>query len=278
MIRAIILRMGSPKTRLPGWSFIRFSTAAVAALVVLTMYGCSSSISVASRWTDQELRVASDDAAWKEETKRIAGPDVYVSVRNDQDHLYLCLTTTSLSTQMQMLGLGTTVWFDPEGQKNRTFGIEFPVSGLLQGRRFPSREDPDELQRLVQLAGRGVTILGPGENDRLRMPLIDAKGIEAHLSFADGTLTYELKVPLRKTVEQPYAVGAEPGKPVAVGLETGDMSQVRTAQPSASSRPSGGGGRGGGRGGGGGQAGRSLGSDAPEPLRHWLMVNLAAGK
>ena len=273
---AIYLKWTSFLTRSLGLFRGSTLTAWLLALTVLSMYGCGSSIGVTSLWTNQELRVASDDAAWREETKRIAGPDVYVSVRNDKDHLYLCLTTSSLSTQMQMLGLGTTVWFDPEGQKNKTFGIEFPVSGLLQGRRFPNREDPEELQRLIEVARRQLVLLGPGESDRQRMPLSEAKGIEAHLAFNDGTLTYELKVPLRKTAQQPYAVSADPGKHVAIGLETGDMSQLRTSQPPASSRPSGGGGRGGGRSGGGG-GGRGLGSDAPEPLRHWLMVNLATG-
>jgi len=182
-------------------------------------------------------------------------------------------------TQAQMLALGTTVWFDTEGKKEKTFGIQFPVSGLLQGRRFPSQQNPEELKRLIEAAQRQYEIVGPGAGERHRMADTQDKGIDVHLGFADGTLTYELKIPLQKSADHPFAIGADLLKPLIVGVETGEYSDAMRAQMSGPSRAtgsSGGGGRGGRGGGGGGQSPSGMGGDAPDPLKHWLIVHLTS--
>jgi len=242
-------------------------------LAVVTLSGCSSTIELTSRWTNHELKVDGTGAEWNDAATLIPGPQVLVGIKNDRENLYVCLKTSNRITQVQMLALGTTVWIDAEGKKNRTFGIQFPVSGLLQGRRFPSQQNPEELQRLIDAAQRQFDILGPGKDEHLRIADKQEKGLDVHLGFADGTLTYELKVPLHKTPEHVYAVGADPSKPLTIGLETGDYSDAMRTQLSGSSRPAGGSGDGrGGR--GGGQSPGGMGSDAPEPLKHWLIVHL----
>jgi uncharacterized membrane protein YgcG len=243
-----------------------------------TFAGCGSTLELTSRWTNHELKVDGTGEEWKDATTLIPGPQVLVGIKNDKVKLYVCLITTNRMTQAQMLALGTTVWFDTEGQKNKTFGIQFPVAGLLQGRRFPSQQNPEELKRLIEAAQRQFEVVGPGQGERHRMADKQDRGIDVHLGYADGVLTYELKIPLQKSSDLPYAVGADPLKLLTIGLETGEYSDAMRAQlsgPSRSAGGSGGGGRGG-RGGGGGQSASGLGGDAPEPLKHWLVVHLTA--
>ncbi len=240
--------------------------------------GCSSTLEITSRWTNHELKVDGTGEEWKDATTLIPGPQVLVGFKNDRENLYVCLITANRMTQAQMLALGTTVWFDTEGQKNKTFGIQFPVAGLLQGRRFPTQQNPEDLKRLVEAAQRQFEVVGPGQGERHRMADKQDRGIDVHLGYADGTLTYELKIPLHKSSEHPFAVAADPLKPFTIGLETGEYSDAMRAQMSGPSRAAGGSGRGGrgGRGGGGGQSASGLGRDAPEPLQHWLVVHLTA--
>ena len=246
---------------------------AIVLLAVVALSGCSSTLELTSRWTNHELKVDGTGTEWNDATTLIPGPQVLVGIKNDRENLYVCLRTSNRITQVQMLALGTTVWIDTEGKKNKTFGIQFPVSGLIQGRRFPSQQNPEELRRLIDAAQRQFEILGPGKDERRRIADKQEKGLDVHLGFADGTLTYELKIPLHKTPEHAYAVGADPSKLLTIGLETGDYSDAMRAQLSGSSRPAGG--SGGGRGGrGGGQSPGGMGSDAPEPLKHWLIVHL----
>jgi len=247
---------------------------------LITFTGCSSTLELTSRWTNHELRIDGTGKEWKDGTTLLPGPQVLVGIKNDKDNLYVCLITANRMTQAQMLALGTTVWFDTEGQKNKRFGIQFPVAGLLQGRRFPTQQNPEDLKRLIEAAQRQFEVVGPGQDERHRIADRQDKGIDVHLGYADGTLTYELKIPLHKSSDRPYAIGADPLKPLTIGLETGEYSDAMRAQmsgPSRSAGSSGGGGGGrGGRGGGGAQSSSALGGDAPEPLKHWLVVHLVA--
>lgn len=253
-----------------------FALTFVTLFALATLAGCSSTLELTSRWTNHELKVDGSGEEWKDATSLIPGPQVLVGIKNDRENLYLCLVTSNRMTQTQMLALGTTVWFDTEGQKNRKLGIQFPVAGLLQGRRFPSQQSPDELKRLIEAAQRQFEVVGPGQGERHRLADKQAKVIDVHLGYADGVLTYELRIPLHESADRPYAVGADLAKPLTIGLETGEYTDAIRAQisgPSRSAGGSGGGGRGG-RGGGGGQSAGGLGGDAPEPLKHWLVVHL----
>lgn len=250
----------------------------VSSFLLLMSFGCGSSQELRSGWTTQELAITGDGSHWKDATTDIVGPDVSVGVKNDNNNLYIGLVTSNHATQLQILALGCTVWFDKEGKKDRTFGVQFPVSGLLQGRRFPARENPEELQRLINVAQRQLAIVGPANGEQQRMSVQDAKGVDAHLGYADGTLTYELKIPLRKNKDQPYAIDADLTKALLVGFETGDLAEAMKGQPTVSnpSQNAGGGSR---RSAGGsvGGGGRGVGNEMPEPLKHWITVHLSTG-
>ncbi len=255
----------------------RSHIAAISCFLVLMLTGCSSSLELSSGWTDQELAITADGSGWKDATAKIAGPEVFVGVKNDKNNLYICLMTSNSATQLQMLALGCTAWFDTEGKQSKTFGIQFPVAGLLQGRRLPTRPNPEEIQRLVNAAQRQLIVSGPEQNERHRISMQDAKGVKAHLGYVNGTLTYELKVPLQRSKEQPYAINADTTRPLLVGFETGDTAEAMKGQPGASSPSQSAGGRGrlGGRSGGG--ADQGSGSQMPEPLKHWITVHLSSG-
>ena len=247
-------------------------------LLILILTGCSGSLELNSRWTNQKLAITGDGSHWKDSTLEIRGPEVSVGVKNDNDYLYIGLITSNSATQLQMLTLGCTAWFDTTGKYNKTFGIQFPVSGLLQGRRFPTQENQGEIKRLVDAAQGQLAICGPGENEQHRFSLRNAGGVEARLGYVDGTLTYELKVPLQKSTKQPNAINTDMAKPLFVGFETGDLAAAMRAQQGGSSSSQSSGGRGrGGRSDGGGGVGTGYGIDMPDPLKHWITIHLASG-
>lgn len=250
-------------------------------VATFAFFGCRSSLELRSGWTSQTLKIDGSGAGLNEATTNIPGPDVLVGIKNDKDNLYICMITSNRMTQMQMLALGSTVWIDGEGKKNKTFGVRFPVAGLLQGHRFPARENQEDLNRLIDVAQRQFEIIGSQTDEIRRIPVQEGKGVEARLGYANETLMCELKVPLQKSDAHPYAVNSEPAKTISIGLETGPFSAAMMGQPSGSSPSMSArtGSRTGGRAGGGspGSAG-GLGGDAPEPLKHWLVVHLAGGE
>ena len=262
----------------------RSLTCLIALCAVLFAPGCGSSVELTSEWTGREVAVDGVRNDWTDLPARLAGPDVRIGMKNDKDNLYVCLTTQSRSTQFQMLALGTTVWFDAEGKKNKSFGIQFPVMGLLQGRRPVVPGNPEEAHRfmeaLVAAAQSQFEIIGPEAGERKKIADRQAKGIDVHLGYEDGTLTYELKVPLQRTADVPYGAALDPSKPFMIGFETGDFAEMMRLQASAPGGARGAAGAGGrGRGGRGGSGGGAAlpGGDTPEPLKHWLTIHLAGG-
>jgi len=115
-----------------------------------------------------------------------------------------------------------------------------------------------------------------------------APGIAVKVGEVQGYLVYELKVPLTRTADLPYAIEAKPGALIGFGLETPKMERPsREGQGGMGGFGGGGGGGGmGGRGGrgGGGMGGRRGGggdrnqSEQAKPLKSWATIQLAANR
>jgi hypothetical protein len=182
---------------------------------------------------------------------------------------------------MQVMRQGLTVWFDPEGGRKKTLGISFPLG--FQGRREPPAEfgeepDIEELQRTLPMSLNELEILGPDPKEKRRMRKAEAKGVDVAMNFSSGKLVYELKIPLIKSPDRPYAVNVKPGSSFGIGIETNprrDMGQSPRRNTGGMRRPVGGGNPGmGGRGGMdqmpvGGRPGRL------RNLKLWLSVSLS---
>jgi len=218
---------------------------------------------------------------------------VAVQFLNDRDYLYMRLTASASAERRQILRQGFTVWFDPAGGTKKHFGVRYPVveggserpggyGGYGGGRRGGDRggatadTDPGP--------GERIDVLGPGKDEARMLTRDHAPGIDVAIREEQGTLQYELKVPLVKTAEHPYAIEAVAGKPIGFGLETNKASQWSFGGPGMGGGGFGGGGYGGGRigGMGGGRGGGMRGGDRgrqgeqEKPLKGWGTVTIAA--
>ncbi len=280
-----------------GWLFAVVVTAVI-------VPGCGGE-ELASRWRDRDVAIdgvigveGEVDREWAGARTALEDEDASVGLLNDSEYLYVSLVLRDPALQRQMVGMGFTVWFDSGGGKDRKFGIRFPL-GLGQS-GFPMAEEGppalgrrgrggdgefrDHLQETLE-AMTDLEILGPGKEDRRKMHVFDAGGVEVEMGTADGALVYELRVPLVSSDAHPYAIGVEPGGKIGVGLETTriDMRAMREEM-----RNRGPGGMGGGRGmpgggmPGGGMPGGGRGGmggrrpQMPDPLELWAKVRLAS--
>jgi hypothetical protein len=232
---------------------------------------------------------------------------VAVQFLNDKDYLYMRLTASATPERREILRQGFTVWFDPAGGTKKHLGIRYPVVehgvggdegergggyGGYGGRRGGDREHPAGDSPSEPSPGDRIDVLGPGKDDARMLTRDHAPGIDVAIREEQGTLQYELKVPLVSSSDHPYAIDAMPGKPVGVGLEAG-----KPAERSYGGRPGGFGGGGGGMGGfGGGMGGRGGGmgghgggggggmrggggrdgAENAKPLKGWGTVTIAS--
>lgn len=256
---------------------------------------------IESHWRDRDIAIDGDSGDWPGPLRQIEeNHPLMAAAMNDGQYLYLVLSTSDSTERRQILRQGLVIWFDPSGNEKKHFGLKYPVGvppeerptrggggGYRRGGgggRPPSDAgsgdstrsgSPDQSEPTNRLE-----VYGPQKDDAHSFVTEMAPGITVKTGQVEGYLVYELKVPLAKTADAPYAIETKPGAVIGFGLETPKMER-----PSGEGRggPGGFGGFGGGmggRGGGGGGMGHGGGergqTEQAKPLKGWATIQLAA--
>jgi uncharacterized membrane protein YgcG len=278
--------------RPPTWGIL--TRPACLLLVLLLVLSCGGA-SLESKALDRPIKVDGKAEDWRDSLTYFKDAGIAVGAFNDQKDLYVCVTSWNQEISLEAMNQGLTVWFSPGGAADKKFGVEYP---LLQDRLGHDRPGPKE-QADPLFAEQGtvshVALRGPGANDRRILAVPDVPGLEVTAAAVNGALVYELKVPLVKSDQRPYAVGAAAGEAVDVTFQTTSI-QALPAPRGDEGRARGGGmgGRGGGgsRRGMGGGRGRGMGRGAsgsgsndaetgsslpriPKPMQFTLKLRLA---
>ena len=245
-------------------------------LLTFLLVGCGNSkLELNSNWRDREITVDGNNADWLGAMLFFEEDNVSVGLLNDENFFYICMIVEDQFMRTQVMRQGFTLWFDPEGGKEKTFGIKYPVGMQASGRGM--RRDEQNLERSSQAPRRPMIeleILGPGKDELKKMPIAEAKGIDIHIEFSSGMLVYELKVPLIQSEQHPYAIGAEAGSSVGIGLETAKMEKQDVKGEMSGGRGSPTGGMRGGTGDRGMPGGRR--PQMRKSLKIWAVVQLAS--
>lgn len=278
---------------------------------IATLASCSSPLTLRSSWLDREVVIDGRDGEWEGAKYYIEKSNVDIGVLNDGEYLYLCVSAVERSLMMQVLGQGMTTWFNPKGNRDRAFGVRFPLGRLeamrgdgdgsqrglagargLDGRRRPGgamgpgggdRMDPRELEAFLEMAleGQELEILYDGDEEGRRVGLAESEVVEVRMDYDRGRLVYEMKVRLAQREPNGPGIGAVEGKRIGVGMMTAERAMgdrgVRRGDMGA-------GGMGGaGVPGAGMRPGRGMrpgmapvGSAMTTPLEVWFQVRLAA--
>jgi hypothetical protein len=261
--------------------------------------GASERPKFASQLRDGAITVDGRYDDWYGHLDPFEAAPVAVQFLNDGEYLYMRMTASSTQERMQIVRQGFVVWFDPAGGTKKHFGIRYPIvehgsapdgegrgggyGGSGGGRRGGPR-DGDRESAPEPSPGDRIDVLGPGKDDARMLTRDHAQGVDVAIRSEQGTLQYELRVPLARSADHPYAIEAVAGKPIGFGLETGKPEPHAFGMGGPGGGHGGGGGGMGGRGGGmgghggggmrGGGGGRE-GSQATKPLKGWGLVAIA---
>lgn len=257
-------------------------------LAMLSLVGCSSKLQLTSHWRDRDIKVDGANTEWQDGLTFVEKENVAIGVFNDDTFLYLSLLSTDRSLQRQMTMLGFTLWFDPDGGKDKTFGIRFPIGRFAEGSMLPRRwheqgegAPPEGFEESL----REIEIIGPEKNQRRLLSISDLEGIEIRVDHSFEALCYEIKVPLQRSEQYLFAIDSDPGKQIGVGFETTALNRETMREKMGrggfgggppggpgGGKPGGiGGVRPGGRGGMGGQK-----PQMPEQFKLWASVKLSS--
>jgi len=261
----------------------KFLLLGVLGLIMCFVFVSCENYQILSQRKDKDIAVDGQSGDWLNALTYVEEFNISVGIANDTDFLYICAVVENPLVRMRVLRQGLTVWFDPKGGREKTLGIRFPLGSLGRGGlpdEFEENPDMEKFQRTLPLALNELEILGPNREDILRTKKNDVKGLNVALGVSSGLLVYELKVPLMKSPEHPFAINVRSGSSFGIGIETSaqsrDMEKIsRSSSTGGMGRPVGGGNPGMGRPGSmGGMpgAGRPM---MPKKLKLWMSVLLS---
>lgn len=223
-----------------------------------------------SAWHDRPVAGGAEDEwlEWNRALHWLPGEEVTIGLLNDDRMLYLRLSTRNKAIQRQVMTVGLTVWLDETGGRNEAYGIRFPLPnrGKEPGAERPPALEGDGEGRMDPSGGpdrfrdvsRGdMEITRPGRNEYsvILADNSDPNGIRCRIRDVQGSLVYELRVPLIRDEASPLGIAARKPKIVGIGLLTGEDSGPSPRW----------GVEGGGRGGGRGPGGAGPGGSGGEP-------------
>jgi hypothetical protein len=127
-------------SRTIGWAGLLF-------LAITIIGGCAGfqTYRLESRPLAHEITVDGKDDDWHGNLYVNMEGQYSLGFVNDQQNLYVCLVVTDPYKRAQILRGGLTLWFDPKGGQEKTFGIKFPM-GMQAGPRPTRPEGRPETQ------------------------------------------------------------------------------------------------------------------------------------
>jgi len=263
---------------------------------MVSLGGCEKPIELNSKWRNFEITIDGKDNEWGGATIYAEKEKVSLTILNDSDYMYIRINSRDHSVQTQVLGMGFTLWFDPNDGKNKTFGIHFPLGmhniGMPMMAGNHQVNQGEIIQQMLARLTDEMEILGPGEKNTLRISLAEAKehGINVGLDCSSGNLVYELKVPFVQGEDHLFAIGLKvtefgTNRTIGIGFETPEIDMEgmkKNMEEKGMGMPTGGSGMppGGMPGGGmphGGMPGGEMhgGPEMPKRLQLWTTVKLA---
>lgn len=259
----------------------------VLGLLLLHFSSCAN-IKFQSGWKDKDIRIDGRSDDWVGSLNYVDKQNISLGIQNDTDNLYVCLAAEDQAVINRILRQGMILWFDAEGGKEKTFGIKYPIGRQMMApeegemNRPGSEAAPQKKRPTAMAISNKLEIL----QDR-KVPITtfieNLKGIQISLKRSTGLIVYEVKIPLQKNQDLPFAIGAEEGTEIGIGIEVPKMSMTMNRAAGGMGGGDGSmGGRGGGMGGGdGSMGGRGMTgqrANLQKGVKIWATVQLASSK
>ncbi|MFZ0453014.1 MAG: hypothetical protein WAM24_04630 [Ignavibacteriaceae bacterium] len=206
-------------------SRVYFKIGALILFSLVLLSGCSGEQKLLSIWTNQQIKIDGETSDWQNNLKYLKDDNVALGIKNDNNFLYICLTTNDFTKVFPMLRGGFIAWFEPENG-GKTIGIKYPIHNTSNNNQVPNsseeiynRQNPGEFINRMLAKQNELQILNEDKLLLTDMPIKNNEGIEAKLGYNSDRFVYELKVPLSDS-KYAYKLSAVPGEKLKIKFET----------------------------------------------------------
>lgn len=260
-------------------------------LISLLVLGCKD-IEIKSIWSEKNISIDGTDHEWSGSYTFVGDEKVAIGAQNDNDYLYLVFKTIDRQVKQKVIGNGLTIWIDPDGGEEKSFGIHYPVGMISWGNtQIYNPKDwgtPEEREKRLKekskLMLEEMAIISPYGRSEYGLSIKNPFGIEIALNDTSGALIYEMKIPIRSPESSMYSYLLTDDTKISIGIETGETDKKEMMAQRSGGGLSSGGGMGGGKGGGimGKGSGKGGGKQSAmknmlEPIKFRLSLTLSSG-
>jgi len=224
-------------------SYKNITALSAKALLLLTLTtstlltGCNTQ-EVQTNWSAEPVQVDGEMTGWDGITLTYFEDfGAQLGLSNDNEKLYILFRFNNQAWAQAIRMGGVTLWLDNSGKKKKDFGIRY-TGGLslseLQKMRpsgkggFRETLTPEQQQRLQDMeksTADQITVIDKKSNQEITTRADGSGGPAACFASPQGIYTYEFSIPLQKNDVLGYAIGAEPGQIICLGLEWGGISK-----------------------------------------------------
>ena len=226
---------------------------------IILLNGCKTA-DLMSKWRDKDIVIDASDSEWQDARQYYdAKTQTSIGIYNDDDNLYMCMTTSDAEILTAFIRQGFIVWFNNKGSKAKELGVRFPIIDQA-GPGGPAGQGAPPGGDSISVAELKILTSAKDEGKMLKIAEAAQLGVSARINIVNNKLIYELKMPLKKTDKTPYAAVPSATNNLGVGF------MLYSKATRSASGISGFGGAGGdmssGSGGGGGGGGGGRGMDS----------------
>jgi hypothetical protein len=275
------------------WGAKALLSSSLVGLILLS--GCKTQ-KLQTYWSAKPVKVDGEMTEWPSGSiAYFEDLGVQLGLRNDDQNLYVLFRFNNQAWARAIRMGGMTLWLDNSGKKKKDFGIRYRGGPSFSDLKMPGTSDrggfqqamtPEQQKRLLDMEQDTVgqiTVIDKKGNQEMTIRPDGSGGPAVSFASPQGTYTYEFSIPLKRSDVFRYAIGAQPGQVICLGLEWGginkeDRQEMRDRMGGGMGGPPPGGMSGGPPGGMGGPPdgrGGGRGMQTPEEEELWVKTQLA---
>jgi len=198
-------------------------------IAVIVLGGCSSTKQVSASNNDGKIIIDGNQSDWGRMTA-IDGENIAFGFSNDKDNLYISMITNDRAKIMKILRGGLDVWFEGENSGNK-IGIRYPEKPDPSEFQFnPSAQQPPDVQNfdldnmVYQVLSKQNELYILNEDEKvIKSYPINGETFKARIKIDKGTLCYEIKIPIGKSLSKTEGIRTDNSSKVIIEFVSGKI-------------------------------------------------------
>ena len=196
----------------------------------LLFSGCGPQ-TIISNWNDDNITIDGRQDDWLDKLDYLEDEKVSAGAFNDDEYIYLCLTSNDITNIQQILDPGITIMFISDRPGVRPRGIRYPLPSRDIGLKSTMDLRMESYQqdylknfvRDIQENQKEFQIINDDNYTLYTYPLNNGSGIKIKLGENMDELVYETAVPIADNENAEFRLEVYPGDEIRIEISSNEI-------------------------------------------------------